>query len=359
MTTSTYRNTGITDTKEQARHITKMIRYAEQRLRRRFNWLQHQNALGMAIFLGSALAMVGVTTLYFYEMIPGWLTVILNCIFASFLHELEHDLIHSLYFKGKWQEKLMMWGVWIFRGATISPFYRKEIHLHHHKVSGQQDDIEEQILGNGAPFGIKKIIGWLDGRLSYLLYFRKIKKTSPSFRPKAFIRSAFPVQTLFSLMWDAFLLYHATMITTAIFGWALPAGLESFLAVAGPVLNFIAIVYLVPNMLQRVCLHFITTNMHYFGDIKPGREGLVQQCQILNAWYFIPFHIFCFNFGSTHGIHHFVANQPFYLRQMIAGTSHAAMIKYGVRHNDVANIFRGNRYSLEKKQVAQQVPAAA
>ena len=355
MTQTKYRNTGITDTKEQARRISKVIRYAEQKLRGRFSILKHQNALGMTIFTSSALAMVAVTFLYAYSIIPGWSAIVLNGIFASFLHELEHDLIHSLYFKGQWQEKLMMWGVWMFRGATISPFYRKEIHLQHHKVSGPKDDIEEQILGNGSKFGLLKIVGWLDSNLSFLIYAKKVKKTSPSFDPIAMVKAAFPFQTIFTVSGIIFLAYQAMTLASYTMGFTIPESLQPI----GPVINFMGVVYLVPNAIQRICLHFVTTNMHYFGDIKPGRAGLVQQTQILKPWYFLPFHLFCFNFGSTHGIHHFVANQPFYIRQMIAKTAHAAMIKYGVRYNDVANIFRANRYEMKPKAVAQSVTQVA
>jgi hypothetical protein len=41
---------------------------------------------------------------------------------------------------------------------------------------------------------------------------------------------------------------------------------------------------------------------------------VIQQTQVLNPWWMLPFQLFCFNFGSTHAIHHFVVRDPFYIR---------------------------------------------
>ena len=73
--------------------------------------------------------------------------------------------------------------------------------------------------------------------------------------------------------------------------------------------------------------------MHYFGDIDS--RNVIQQTQVLNPWWMLPFQLFCFNFGSTHAIHHFVVRDPFYIRQLTARTAHAALREVGVRFNDV------------------------
>jgi hypothetical protein len=54
--------------------------------------------------------------------------------------------------------------------------------------------------------------------------------------------------------------------------------------------------------------------MHYYGDVELG--NVIQQTQVLTPWWMMPFQLFCFNFGSTHAIHHFVVKEPFYIRQM-------------------------------------------
>ncbi len=54
---------------------------------------------------------------------------------------------------------------------------------------------------------------------------------------------------------------------------------------------------------------------------------------------------FCFNFGSTHGIHHFVVKEPFYLRQLTASVAHKVMAEMGVRFNDLGTFTRANRFT--------------
>jgi hypothetical protein len=70
----------------------------------------------------------------------------------------------------------------------------------------------------------------------------------------------------------------------------------------------------------------------------------VQQTQVLNSWWLAPLHLFCFNFGSTHAIHHFWVPDPFYLRQATASVAHAVFRENGVRFNDLDTFRRANRY---------------
>jgi len=67
---------------------------------------------------------------------------------------------------------------------------------------------------------------------------------------------------------------------------------------------------------------------------------------------------FCFNFGSTHGIHHFVVKEPFYIRQMTTKVAHKVMAEMGVRFNDLGTFTRANRYEREE-QAQSQVNQAA
>jgi hypothetical protein len=96
-------------------------------------------------------------------------------------------------------------------------------------------------------------------------------------------------------------------------------------------------------VLRGACLHFISSNMHYFGDVEEG--NIVQQTQVLNRWYLAPLQLFCANFGSTHGIHHFVPSDPFYVRQLTARAAHRAMRDNGVRFNDLGTFRRANRFA--------------
>jgi len=59
----------------------------------------------------------------------------------------------------------------------------------------------------------------------------------------------------------------------------------------------------------------------------------------------MPFQLFCFNFGATHAIHHFVVKEPFYIRHMTAKTAHKVMKEVGVRFNDIGTFRRLNRWN--------------
>jgi hypothetical protein len=84
--------------------------------------------------------------------------------------------------------------------------------------------------------------------------------------------------------------------------------------------------------------------MHYYGDVELG--NVMQQCQVLNSKWMWPLQAFCFNFGSTHGIHHFVVKEPFYIRQMTAPVAHKVMAEMGVRFNDFGTFGRANRFDV-------------
>ena len=101
------------------------------------------------------------------------------------------------------------------------------------------------------------------------------------------------------------------------------------------------VILIAPNVLRTFCLHFISSNMHYFGDNTPGI--IHEQCQVMNKWYLIPLQLFCFNFGSTHAIHHFVVRDPFYIRHLGEKESHEVLKRHGIRFNDMWTFKRANR----------------
>lgn len=324
--------------RERARRISAVIRFAEKRLRRRFPLLNAQNALGTLIFFTSAAGFVASSVLYLQGAIPACACILANALFASLLHELEHDLIHNLYFNRRpLIQNAMMFAVWAFRGNIINPWYRRRIHLLHHKESGQHTDLEEQLIGNGMKYGLMRLLTTFDGFSSTLL--RKDLHGIPEFRTNRLAVASFPFVFLFALLTYAWLIVGALNGTATIAGAEFPW--PAWIAAAIPALNAIAVIYLLPNILRQASINLVSSSMHYFGDV----DGIVDQTQVLNAWYFWPVQLFCFNFGSTHGIHHFVVSQPFYLRQMVAAPAHAAMRKYGVRFNDLGTFSRANRLS--------------
>eukprot|EP01038_Epipyxis_sp_PR26KG_P018939 gene18939-26811_t len=69
--------------------------------------------------------MIGSAALYITGAMAWWVCLLLNAFLASLTHELEHDLIHSMYFrKQRLPHNLMMGLVWLARPSTINPWIR-------------------------------------------------------------------------------------------------------------------------------------------------------------------------------------------------------------------------------------------
>ncbi|TGM56638.1 fatty acid desaturase [Leptospira adleri] len=329
--------------------IMRWIRFRDRNLRKKFPILKHQDFLGASITFGSAALMILIAGLYVANAIPAWIAIVANAIFASFLHEIEHDTIHNLYFKDdERMQNLIFWTVWIFRGNTISPWYRRMIHTLHHKVSGNKDDIEERLIGNGMKAGLIRFFAMIDGNISAILNFRKLAKDAPKFKRKEIVRESWPWLVVYYTLWYNFLGLNLLHYTSQFLGLQNSIPYSEFLEPTRAFLNTAAVIYLIPNWIRQSSIQIVSSNMHYYGDVK----NINQQTQVLNVWFLAPLHLFCFNFGSTHGIHHFVVNQPFYLRQMVAPFVHPAMKRYGIRFNDFESMLRANRYYPIETEVA-------
>jgi hypothetical protein len=237
----------------------------------------------------------------------------------------------------------MMALVWLARPSTINPWIRRRLHFRHHKHSGTALDIEEQSVTNGQRWGLLRLLSVADAGIAILArLFHQSSWKRRGFVLFGALAAYFPLGWLHWGLWYCFLGFHAANGLAALAGtdiaWS-AATLERM-----PWINLLAVTWVGPNVLRSFCLHFVTSNMHYFGDIED--ENVMQQCQVLNVWWIQPFHLFCFNFGSTHGIHHFVVKEPFYVRQMTAPTAHRVMREMGVRFNDIGNFARANRYTM-------------
>jgi fatty acid desaturase len=357
----------MTDAQKSA-HIKQVVVAAGDRIKQKYSILKHQDAIGVAIMAVSLAGMIGSGVLYYQGLIAWWLCIPLVALFASFIHELEHDLIHLMYFRKKpWANNLMLLLGWIARPSTISPFVRRRLHLHHHKHSGTESDLEERGITNGERWGLRRLLMVGDNMLAIYLRphttkkmvreFIKAQKTSDPAQIKMLIkeqvRGYFPLGNLHYLMWHGFLVFHAIDLSAAALGspiaWS--ANTQSVMGV----INFLAVVWLAPSALRTFCLHFISSNMHYYGDVED--ENIMQQCQVLNPWWLMPMQLFCFNFGSTHAIHHFVVAQPFYIRQWVAKDAHKVMREMGVRFNDFGSFRRANRLNVASGLAAQPAQA--
>lgn len=333
------KNYEVLSEKERTQKIIRWIRFRDSKIRTRFPFFtKHQDTIGLGITLCSSSLMIVFAGLYITGLIPFWLCILSNAIFASFLHEIEHDLIHNLYYKGNSKiQNFMFWVVWLFRANTINPWFRKEIHLLHHKVSGNKEDVEERMIGNGMEFGWRRLFTMIDGNMALILQGRKVGKDAYSYLRKIKApRIIGPYREIFFLLWYLFLILNTFCFLNVFTGS--PFGQLSFLSPVLSTLNTIAVVYLVPNWIRQTSIQIVSSNMHYYGDIP----NVYNQTQVLNSWFVFPLHLFCFNFGATHGIHHFVVNQPFYLRQLTSYFVLPAMKRYGLRFNDFKSMLRGN-----------------
>lgn len=337
--------------------------------RARHPWLiQHQDRIGFAIFVFSCIAIVLNAFAYGAGSLPAWGAIVIAAFWMSILHELEHDLIHYMYYrKNPFMHHLMMAGVWLFRPSTISPWTRRSLHLHHHKVSGSAADLEERGITNGVPWSFKRLLMLGDHMLAIFLrpldtlrmtrdYVRSQEPLSRQERKQLILQNLFayfPLGVIHYALWHGWVVWHLFKWSATAVGYA-PVLSETQLMLESTV-DFLAVVLLMPNVLRVFCLHFVSSNMHYYGDVEAN--NVIQQTQVWNRWWLAPLHLFCFNFGATHAIHHFVVRDTFYIRQMTAHRMYPLMREQGVRFNDFATFRRANRFGIAESEQMVNVEA--
>jgi fatty acid desaturase len=326
------------DDQARARTIRVAVRTRSRELRAAHPILRHQDALGAGILTATVLGVLGTAAAYAAGVVAWWIAVPLAAFFMSIAHEIEHDAIHRLYFtRNKRAQHVIFAVVWALRPYTISPWARRPLHLLHHEVSGTDRDLEERGITNGERWGIRRFVMMVDPMASVLLRLPADpakRRTKVVFIAKAW----FPFTYIALLVWYGFLgLGLANLVTAG----AVAAG--GVVGSVFAVVQFLTVVWIGPNVLRVACLHFISSNMHYYGDVED--DNVIQQTQVLNRWWLAPIQLFCANFGSTHGIHHFVPNDPFYIRQLTATAAHQVMRDNGVRFNDLSTFRRANRFA--------------
>ncbi|ENU60273.1 hypothetical protein L291_0374 [Acinetobacter guillouiae MSP4-18] len=154
---------------EQRSHrIRKTILEAGNQLRERHPWLvQHQDQIGLAILVTAVTGIIFNITQYTRGKMPWYVAIPLSAFWMSLLHELEHDLIHQMYYrKNKKINDAMLAAVYAFRPSTVNPWIRREVHLHHHKSSGTKTDLEERGINNGDQWGLKRLLMTGDNMLA-------------------------------------------------------------------------------------------------------------------------------------------------------------------------------------------------
>ena len=170
--------------------LRNLIKSKEDNFKTKYPFLKHQNALGLIIMFSAAFLVVLSALAYIYGYIPALVCIVLIAFFVSFLHEIEHDTFHNQYFSNRRiPQNAMLMFCWLFKPNTINPWIRKIIHLHHHIYSGTPEDIEEQLIGNGSPYHIKRFLIMSDPTFA-LLQFKRLKRNSHAFYPGIMLLSA-------------------------------------------------------------------------------------------------------------------------------------------------------------------------
>jgi fatty acid desaturase len=338
--------------------IRKEINNSYKELKEKYPILKHQNFLGFSIFLVSVVLSCVAGYLWYKEILPTWALIIVNAFLFGILHELEHDLIHYVYFKSnKIIHNVMLFFIWILRPLTLNPWFRRTLHYHHHKYSGTLHDVEERGVTNGEKWTLKRLLFTPDLVLGNLFRIftlfpdinREVKNGNLKPEVAHKIKSVGALGLIPLTILSHIVLYVFTAQFVVNYGqehwgwtWDFPLWVKQTMDWLEP----ITYIVLLPNLLRQFCLHLITSNLHYIGDVENG--NVIEQTQVLTVWWTFPLQLFCFFFGWTHAIHHFVVNETFYVRHIARKKAHSIMKEYGVRFNDLGTFRRANRFHDHK-----------
>lgn len=330
------------------RKICSEIRRLEAELRNEYDILNHQDLLGLGVFVLSFTGILMHIVWYLTSAEDVYLrtpiTIAFIAFWISFLHELEHDLIHNLYFKSTpWVQDVMFTGIW-FMKLHGNPWFRRDLHLKHHVVSGQQNDAEERLIGLGLPLGWKRLAMTVHP-ISMPIVSDEVEQDSEFLNVTKMNITALPTATLFFVLFKA---WSALFLLQVLFGQqyfnniATSYGILNNLPMIYQWLWDINVLIVFPNIIRQSSLQLMSNASHYYGDIP--EKSVYFQNQILDHWMLLPFQLFCCNFGATHIFHHYVPGQPFYIRELIYRRGKSFLVNLGIRCNDLGILIRGNRY---------------
>ena len=91
----------------------------------------------------------------------------------------------------------MMLTVWLMRPNTVNPWFRRKMHLHHHKTSGTQQDLEERLVGNGIKNPLHRFIAIVDGLFGLIISQKRFKKEIAGFSFFKVFNAGFPIATCY------------------------------------------------------------------------------------------------------------------------------------------------------------------
>lgn len=292
----------------RSRRVRAAILAEDARLRAAWPLLraEWQSAVAAALWAACLLTMALLGAGYARGMLPAWAVIPCAALAASLLHELEHDLIHGQYFRGRPMSDVMLAGIWAAK-LSLNPWTRRGWHLNHHRRSGQVDDVEERMIGLGVrSFAARAVISVLPW-VGVLLVRRVTAEAAAASGGRApRIRHRGALCSLERLVEHVDTLF---LLAPALAAAAVAAG------VGGAAARAFLVAWAVPNVLRHFCLVTMSSLSHYYEDIAPG--DVSQQNQILRHWALTPLQLFCANFGAEHVIHHYVVHQPFWMRHFV------------------------------------------
>jgi hypothetical protein len=109
------------------------------------------------------------------------------------------------------------------------------------------------------------------------------------------------------------------------------------------VIKVLNLTLVVPNTIREGCLKLMSNCSHYFGDVTPGGDGVLEQNQMVFDAFSLPANLCCWFFGATHVLHHLVPQQNFLTRTLVFFSTRKEVFTLGVRQNDTASNWRRNR----------------
>jgi hypothetical protein len=332
-----------------SRDICRAIKQSDATIRQTYPFLKHQDLIGATLFTSSLLLISLFSYLYICNYLSAIYTIVLIAFPLSILHELEHDIIHNLYFKNhRWFQNVMFLFIWIAKLHSL-PWYRRQLHLKHHLLSGQTNDAEERLIGLGLAADYKRMAVSIHP-FGGLLISEEIGKDAKYLDVVTMKIKNAPMALIFLFITRTFLIYNFLFLVYSYLGYDIETmnGIKTFY----PIIHNLAICLCFPNLIRQGCLVLMSNSCHYYGDIP--LNTVFYQNQILDSWFVFPFQLLCCNFGATHIIHHYVVSQPFYIRHLTGRAVKDMMVKLGVRNNDLGILWRSNRYTIDEKEDAKQ-----
>ena len=275
------------------------------------------------------VCIVGTAAAWWFAGLPAFLAVIGIALALSVLHELEHDLIHDLYFADRpWVQNLMFAGIWMAK-MSLNPWARRRIHRYHHQVSGQPEDIEERLIGLGLPWGLQRLVLSVLPAGSVTLARTIDRDVRNAVREGAVAPDLNHARGFVLLRGvdTVFFLTPFVVVPMALSGAAWAVSL--------------LVLWVLPNTIRHFSIVVVSSNSHY---THIPRSELWFQNQVLDHWLTWPLQLFCFHFGATHILHHYVVKQPFWLRQLVAPRVRPVLRANGVQFNDLGTFARANRH---------------